>query len=83
MDPRNIVISDVGRVIELTRDSVKINGTVPAGKVFVDGYGVGDGPQLLHQLLRLLHVDEAPGDDIRPGDHRAVLPGHGHHHHIR
>ena len=42
MDPRNIVISDVGRVIELTRDSVKINGTVPAGKVFVDGYGVGD-----------------------------------------
>ena len=42
MDPRNIVISDVGRVIELTRDSVKLGGTVPAGKVFVDGYGVGD-----------------------------------------
>lgn len=42
MDPRNIVISDVGRVIELTPGSVKLNGTVPAGKVFVDGYGVGD-----------------------------------------
>ena len=42
MDPRHIVISDVGRVIELTQNSVKLNGTVPAGKVFVDGYGVGD-----------------------------------------
>ena len=28
MDPRNIVISDVGRVIELTQNSVKLNGTV-------------------------------------------------------
>ena len=42
MDPRNIVISDVGKVIELTPKSVKLNGTVPSGKVFVDGYGVGD-----------------------------------------
>ncbi len=42
MSPRNIVISDIGKVIELTRDSIKIVGTVPAGKVFVDGYGVGD-----------------------------------------
>jgi ribonuclease J len=42
MDPRHIVISDVGKVIELTGRTAKINGTVPAGKVFVDGYGVGD-----------------------------------------
>ena len=42
MDPRNIVISDVGKVIELTPKTIKLNGTVPAGKVFVDGYGVGD-----------------------------------------
>ncbi len=42
MDPRNIIISDVGKVIEITHKSAKINGTVPAGKVFVDGYGVGD-----------------------------------------
>ena len=38
----HIVISDIGKVIELTAKSAKINGTVPAGKVFVDGYGVGD-----------------------------------------
>ena len=42
MDPRNIVIGDVGQVIEVSQKNIKINGTVPSGKVFVDGYGVGD-----------------------------------------
>ena len=42
MDPRNIIISDIGKVIELTPNSCKINGTVPSGNVLVDGYGVGD-----------------------------------------
>ena len=42
MPAQNIIISDIGRVIELTADSAKLNGTVTAGQVFVDGYGVGD-----------------------------------------
>ena len=42
MDPRNVVIGDVGKVIEVGPRSIRLNGTVPAGKVFVDGYGVGD-----------------------------------------
>ena len=42
MPAKNIIISDIGKVIELTPNSAKINGTVPAGRVFVDGYGVGD-----------------------------------------
>ena len=42
MDPRNIVISDIGKVIELTADSIRLNGSVPCGNVLVDGYGVGD-----------------------------------------
>ena len=42
MDPRRIIISDIGKIIEVTQNSIKLNGTVPAGKVFVDGYGVGD-----------------------------------------
>lgn len=42
MSPKNIIISDIGKVIELTANSAKLNGSVPAGKVFVDGYGVGD-----------------------------------------
>ena len=40
--PENVIISDVGKVIELTRDSAKIAGAVTSGQVFVDGYGVGD-----------------------------------------
>lgn len=42
MHPNNILIGDIGKVMELTANSAKINGTVPAGRVFVDGYGVGD-----------------------------------------
>ena len=40
--PENIIISDVGRIIELTPNSAQLGGTVPSGRVFVDGYGVGD-----------------------------------------
>ena len=42
MNPKNIIISDIGKVIELTRNSCRLNGTVPSGNVLVDGYGVGD-----------------------------------------
>ena len=42
MDPKHIIVSDIGKVIELTRNSCKITGTVPAGKMLVDGLGVGD-----------------------------------------
>ena len=42
MDPKNIIISDIGRVIELTKTTCKLTGTVPAGRILVDGTGVGD-----------------------------------------
>ena len=42
MNPRHIFIGELGTVFELTSRSCKINGTVTAGKVFVDGTGVGD-----------------------------------------
>ena len=42
MPGENVIISDIGRVIELSKDSAKLAGTVTAGQVFVDGYGVGD-----------------------------------------
>jgi ribonuclease J len=38
----NVIISDIGKVIELTADTAQLNGVVPSGRVFVDGYGVGD-----------------------------------------
>ena len=42
MNPRNIHIGEIGTVFELSSKTCKVNSTVPAGKVFVDGTGVGD-----------------------------------------
>ena len=42
MDPSHVLVSDIGRVMELTPNSARLAGTVTAGQVFVDGYGVGD-----------------------------------------
>ena len=38
----NIVIAEIGNVIETDGNTIKINGSVTSGKVMVDGYGVGD-----------------------------------------
>nr|WP_317412746.1 RNase J family beta-CASP ribonuclease [uncultured Solibaculum sp.] len=38
----HILISEIGKVVELTPNSMKVVGTVPAGRVLVDGLGVGD-----------------------------------------
>ena len=40
--PKNVFISDVGRVFEITEKGAKLAGTVPSGRVMVDGLGVGD-----------------------------------------
>ena len=42
MPKENIVIAENGSVVEVTNDSVGINNKVTAGKVLVDGLGVGD-----------------------------------------
>ncbi|MDR1464001.1 MAG: ribonuclease J [Oscillospiraceae bacterium] len=42
MDPDNILIADNGIQVELSPDEMKVGDPVPAGPVFVDGYGVGD-----------------------------------------
>lgn len=42
IEPKNIIIGQIGKVIELTKKTAKMNGVVPAGQVLVDGTGVGD-----------------------------------------
>ena len=42
MKRNNIFIGDIGKVVEVTDDYMKELPPVPAGKVFVDGLGVGD-----------------------------------------
>ena len=42
MNPKNIFIGEIGTMFELSAKTCKVKGVVPAGKVFVDGTGVGD-----------------------------------------
>jgi ribonuclease J len=54
MDRSHIAIAENGSVIEITGKSMKINGTVPAGEVYVDGSGVGDvGSVVMRDRKRL------------------------------
>ena len=39
---QNIFISEVGKVLELDKKGARFAGTIPSGKVMVDGAGVGD-----------------------------------------
>lgn len=39
---KNTLISDIGKVIEITEEKMEVVGTVPAGRMLVDGLGVGD-----------------------------------------
>ena len=52
-----IVIAENGSVIELTKNSIGINGKVPAGKVLVDGLGVGDVGNIVLRDRRQLSQD--------------------------
>lgn len=40
--PQNVLIGDIGKVIETNGDTMQFSGNVTAGKVLVDGLGVGD-----------------------------------------
>lgn len=42
MDADNIFILNNGKVLELDKNSAKVAGIVPSGRVLVDGLGVGD-----------------------------------------
>ncbi|MBQ4073791.1 MAG: ribonuclease J [Clostridia bacterium] len=42
MERQNIILPAAGQVIEMSRDSLSIAGTVPTGEVLVDGLGIGD-----------------------------------------
>lgn len=42
ISPENIFVAELGQVLELDKKSAAFKGDVPAGKVLVDGTGVGD-----------------------------------------
>lgn len=42
MDAKHVLVTDIGRVVEITPDKMEVVGTVPAGRTLVDGLGIGD-----------------------------------------
>ncbi len=57
MPKENIVIAENGSVVEVTKESVGINSKVTAGKVLVDGLGVGDVGNIVLRDRRQLSQD--------------------------
>ena len=54
MRPDHVIISDIGHIIEISPNAIRENGTVTAGRILVDGYGVGDvGSVVLRDRKRL------------------------------
>ncbi|MBR2953172.1 MAG: ribonuclease J [Clostridia bacterium] len=54
MAPGNIYIADNGKQVEISKRKMAVVEDVPAGKIFVDGYGVGDvGSAVIRERKRL------------------------------
>ena len=54
IDSHNILIADNGYEVSLSERNMSVSGTVAHGKVYVDGYGVGDvGTRVMKERLHL------------------------------
>lgn len=76
--PENIFLTTNGRILELNEDEAGLTGTVPFGKVMVDGLGVGDvgnivlrDRQHLSQdglIIVVMSMDSATGEIVAGPD---------------
>jgi len=57
MNKKNVFVMNIGDVLEVTDKFAKIEGTVPAGQVFVDGLGVGDVGNVVLRDRKVLSQD--------------------------
>ncbi len=57
MEPHNIFISEIGKVLEIDNKGARFNGTVPSGRVLIDGLGVGDVGNIVLRDRRHLGED--------------------------
>lgn len=54
IDKNNILIADNGYEVSVSDRNISVSGTVASGKVYVDGYGVGDvGARVMKERLHL------------------------------
>ena len=78
MSDKNIMIATIGNVIEVSQKNINVTETVPAGRVLVDGLGVGDvGSIVLRDRIHLaqdgiivivLTMDSATGEVVAGPD---------------
>lgn len=57
MPKENIFISEIGQILEFTRDKGQVVGKVTSGKVLIDGLGVGDVGNIVLRDRRQLSQD--------------------------
>lgn len=55
--PDTIFVSEIGKVLEIDSQGARFNGTIPAGKLLVDGYGIGDVGNIVLRDRRHLSQD--------------------------
>ncbi len=78
MEESNVLIPEIGGIIEVRSDSIRKNGTVPSGEVLIDGLGIGDvGESVLRDrkhlsedgmLIVVLSFDRETGELISGPD---------------
>ncbi len=57
MDKKNILLTENGSVVELTKDKIAVTGKVTSGIVLIDGLGVGDVGNIVLRDRRQLSQD--------------------------
>ena len=55
--PDRIFVSEIGKVLEIDAEGARFNGTVPSGRILIDGYGVGDVGSIVLRDRRHLSQD--------------------------
>lgn len=76
--PENIIVAENGQVLEFSRRSGRVTGRVTAGRVLVDGLGVGDVGNIVLKdrkqlsqdgiLIVVLTIDHATGEVVAGPD---------------
>ena len=78
MQSKNIFMLENGKTLEVSKNEAKITGTVPSGKVLVDGLGVGDVGNIVLRdrkhlaqdglIVVVLSIDHASGTVVAGPD---------------
>ena len=57
MESKNIFVSDIGKVLEIDSKGARFNGSIPSGRIMVDGSVIGDVGSIVLRDRRHLSQD--------------------------